>query len=203
MTRVAHCATRGTGSSWTTRQLLSSALRAQPHLPRSERRGSDFVLGGSSIAAALKARTFDGPFGTMYRKGGTQIPKELAVKFSQSKIAIERPAKQARKDAKRFLGCRSSRFICDKLGEPVTTLVSVIDDTGFRALTALREDTDLKPHKVKLRLVHAMLHKLPFWIADPVRQVLGHWFRTIRRAVRAVDHVLKEDAVLDRLCEPT
>lgn len=162
-----------------------------------------FVLKGSSVATALKKRKFDAPFSTLYTKGGTQIPKEAAVKFSQSKIAYVPSVKAAKKSAKRFLGCRSPRYIVSQLGEPVLGFVSVIDDVGFGALTALREGNAMKPSKGELRLVHASLRKYPFWIADPVRQILGHWFRTIRRAERAVETFLYGRPWLDQLCELT
>lgn len=202
-TRAAHCATPGTGSSLTTRQLLSSSQRGlQLHLPYA-RRGRNFVLVGSSIATALKRRDFDSAFGTLYRKGGTQIPRDLAVKYSQSQIAYVAKAKEAKKTAKRYLGCRSPRYITDKLGEPVQILVSVIDDTGFSALTALREGSEIQPFKERLRLVHAKLHRFPFWIADPLRQILGRWFRTLTRAELAVYITLNEDDVEVGLMEPT
>lgn len=161
------------------------------------------MLVGSSVVTALKQKAFDGPFRTLYKKGGTNIPKDVAVKFSQSKIAMVPQAKAAKKNAKRFFGCRSPRYITDKLGEPVQILVSVIDDTGFQALTALREGQEIKPFKERLRLVHAKLHKLPFWIADPVRQILGQWHRNIRRASLAVDLILREDDWEVGLVEPT
>jgi hypothetical protein len=99
----------------------------------------------------------------------------------------------ARKLAKRAIGYRSSRYITDKLGEPVRLFVDVIDDNGFNALTALREGVDLKPFKERFKRVHARLHTLPYWIADPVKLILGHWARTIRRAQHAVRFTLRED----------
>lgn len=166
-------------------------------------RGRYFVLKTRPLKAALREKQFDSAFCTMYKKGGTQIPKELAVKFSQSKVAMIAKAKEAKNNAKRFFGNRSPRYRIDRLSGAAALTVSVIDDVGFNALTALREGVPLKHFKEMLRITHAKLGGLPFWVADPIRQILGHWFRTLRRAEHAVAIGLDENDVLAGLFEPT
>lgn len=148
------------------------------------------MLVGSSVLTALRAKEFDRPLGTLYREGKSGIPASVAVKYSQSKIAFMPPGKSAKASAKRFLGVRSPREVVRQLGGPVGVLVSVVDNTGYDALTAVRDGVSTQPFKKRLRLVHAKLHRFPFWIAEPVRAILGQWHRTIRRAERAVDYAL-------------
>lgn len=149
---------------------------------------------GSSIAAALRSKRFDSTFVELYSEGSLrrQIPGSLAVKFSQSQTARNPEVKFGRKSAKRIFGARSPRVIVRRLGGPVSVAVSVIDDIGFDALSAMRLGYDLRPYKVRLRWFHASLKRFPFWISDPMRQILGQWFKTFRWTQSVIKFALKE-----------
>lgn len=157
-------------------------------------RGSAFVLAGSSVAAAGKARLFDRPLQDIVRKGGLPMAKPVVATYAQSKAThLLHDAKGIKKQVKRFLGLRSSRFIIDKLNGPVKVWESVIDDVGFQALTAIRDGGDTKPFKERLRIVHAVLYKFPSWISGPIGHVVGQWLKTIRRTEYVVALILDEN----------
>lgn len=136
------------------------------------------MLEGSSVATALRAK------GIPVGKGRAKPD----VPASRRRL-IER---WATKFAKKHVYSRSARYAVSKFGEPAATWVSHIDDVGFQALTALREDRSLRPYRKKFSVVHKVLHQFPDWVVHPISNILGHWARTLRRAELAVAFQLNE-----------
>jgi hypothetical protein len=171
-------------SSLTIRRLGRSSMSAPVFLELSERVSRTFVLRGSLLAGPLSA-TEEECCQPQSSKQQIRLPgSSTPTRFPRSNRPRVTP--EAKRIAMRSLGVRSCRFITDKLGGPVDVLVNVIDDIGFRTLTEFADTGSIKTFRERTIQVHAMLHRLPVWIADPIKGILGRWSRTLRQAKLAV-----------------